>query len=888
MHQEPENPRLRWATILREQFTNRTDFLATIAPWGKPCPIKVDDEAHLTQLIRAHVLGEEVVCRFPTRDGGEAVKLGAPRIGFYTPAPGTNRTRWTCIDIDGKGGHKAHLEDAKAVALRIWDRAKMLGIPIHLELSNSGTGYHLWIFYETPVAAKLARDLGLALCPVDAKLAEPTRTGETLADAAKNRALEVFPKQADIGEDGMGNLVWAPWYHAAENLNCQFHHVVKGRETSGLVGKNDPRTFTPFETMTEEQARAALDRAGGWVRDEKDKTRMAASNEWAEWRRRALERLPLDAIYGQWLTGKESRARGWLECRDPASETGDRTPSAGVSQGIETERGVFKTFRTGDALSVFDFMVREGISNKFMDAVFKVADLSGVAVPAVTKTGGLEIPTEDRPQVLVTHTELHDLIRQGWDAIARWNDPPRLFRQAHLLVELHRNNTRAPAILGVSHHGLRDHLSMAAQWVRQGKDGPQVTFPPQEVARRMAEAAWDDIPALDQVVTSPFFDAHGNLVKTPGYHAPSRTWYADTGLVVRDVDPKPSPEAVNGALELLTDELLGGFPFYDLSSQCHALAMLLLPFVRRMIDGETPAHLVEANTPGTGKTLLAKALFALATGEPGDPKPLPRTEDEIQKDIFAQLREGPSVICYDNLPNKVILHSDGLLVALTASTIKGRILKASETQSVANRATWVLTGNNLRLSSELARRCIRIRLDAGVARPQDRPIESFPHTLPTWAFDARGDLVWALLTLVTNWISRGRPKPSSRLGGFEGWSHVVGGILEAAAVPGWLDNLPELYDEADSEAEEWGQLITVWVRSNQGQKANASTIAKWAEQAQVLPEGLRQDPRKMGLALNAHRDQVFGEWILRKGGTTGGVRMYNLERCRGLQNTKEE
>jgi replicative DNA helicase len=103
---------------------------------------------------------------------------------------------------------------------------------------------------------------------------------------------------------------------------------------------------------------------------------------WKEWRETALGKLPLEDVYGQWMTGK-TQGKGWLECRDPASPTGDRRPSAGVADGSgKAERGRFKSFRTGeDGISVFDFLVEISRATDFRHAQAIVAELTGVPLP---------------------------------------------------------------------------------------------------------------------------------------------------------------------------------------------------------------------------------------------------------------------------------------------------------------------------------------------------------------------------------------------------------------------------------------------------------------------------------------------------------------------------
>ncbi len=100
------------------------------------------------------------------------------------------------------------------------------------------------------------------------------------------------------------------------------------------------------------------------------------------WRAQALARLDLGAIYGPWLTGKD-RSNGWLECRDPASPSGDQHPSAGVADGTgQAERGSFHSFIRTETISVFDFLVERGQAVDFAAACRLVADLASVPLPA--------------------------------------------------------------------------------------------------------------------------------------------------------------------------------------------------------------------------------------------------------------------------------------------------------------------------------------------------------------------------------------------------------------------------------------------------------------------------------------------------------------------------
>jgi len=53
---------------------------------------------------------------------------------------------------------------------------------------------------------------------------------------------------------------------------------------------------------------------------------------------------------------------------------------------------------------------------------------------------------------------------------------------------------------------------------------------------------------------------------------------------------EPTAEDITAARALLIDDLLVDFPFVDDSDRAHAIAAIILPFIRRMIDGPTPMH----------------------------------------------------------------------------------------------------------------------------------------------------------------------------------------------------------------------------------------------------------------------------------------------------------
>ena len=99
----------------------------------------------------------------------------------------------------------------------------------------------------------------------------------------------------------------------------------------------------------------------------------------------------------------------------------------------------------------------------------------------------------------------------------------------------------------------------------------------------------------------------------------------------------------------MLDDLLVNFPFVSKADLAHAVALFLLPFVRELIGGPTPLHLIEAPTMGSGKGLLADVLLLPSLGDVPAPMAETTTDEEWRKRITSTLLGAPAVVCIDNL-----------------------------------------------------------------------------------------------------------------------------------------------------------------------------------------------------------------------------------------------
>jgi Bifunctional DNA primase/polymerase, N-terminal len=451
---------------------------------------------------------------------------------------------------------------------------------------------------------------------------------------------------------------------------------------------------------------------------------------------------------------------------------------------------------------------------------------------------------------------------------------PALFERGERLVRIRVDEEERPKIQVVSDAALRGRLSREIVWLGPGRFGPKIIPPPDITVKDIqARSDWPGIPPLRGIVESPTFTRDGVISVTLGYQPVSRVWFHAGSVIVPEVPEVPSDADMARAKALLLDELLPDFPFVDETSRVHAVAMLLLPVVRELIDGPTPLHAVDAPTAGSGKGLLTNSVARIHTGRGMQMTTPPRTEEEWRKFLTSILMMGSPLITLDNISTK--LDSGALASALTETEHQDRILGVTQmSPAIPNRATWIATGNNLTASNEITRRMVWIRLMPNEEHPARRPASDFKHhPLEHWVDQNRGDLLWACLTLGQAWVARGRrPYSGTRtMGTFEAWVRVIGGILEVAGLgEHFLANQDQLFEAMDLEMQPWRDFVTAWA----GQySTRAVTVAQLYDLVQAndllaeeLPDegkGPRSRQTRLGTLLRQHKDKVIAGWRLR-------------------------
>ncbi|RLC30397.1 MAG: hypothetical protein DRH37_05445 [Deltaproteobacteria bacterium] len=466
-----------------------------------------------------------------------------------------------------------------------------------------------------------------------------------------------------------------------------------------------------------------------------------------------------------------------------------------------------------------------------------------------------------RPVIQIHGRQLRDLVHQVWKILLAQNDPPRLFRTAGGLARVVTDDDSVQMDLldEAKAYGL---LIRCADWFTQHGGHDIAIKPPKEIAKDLLANPDPALPYLEGIITAPVFDRDWRLLTVPGYHPEARLWLSvPKEAMGLKIPTYPTQDDLQRACSLILDDLLVDFPFTADSDRAHAVAALLLPFTRPMFTGPTPIHLIEAPTPGSGKSLLSDLIAQITTGKTTGCTTLTANEEEARKKLTSILSRGSPVIAIDNLQGG--LWSAQVAAAITAEVWEDRLLGKSQMVSFPNRALWLVSANNPKLSMEIARRCIRIRIDPGQEQPWKRT--GFKHDpIREWVHQNRWELVRAILTLVQGWIAADAPHAQKTLGSFEAWSRVIGGMVEFTGLPGFLQDTDEFYETADPESSEWRAFVQAWWETYKDRPVNARDLLQLAMDNDLVTfayaaKSEQSQRARFGRSLSRLRGRRFGD-----------------------------
>ena len=423
------------------------------------------------------------------------------------------------------------------------------------------------------------------------------------------------------------------------------------------------------------------------------------------------------------------------------------------------------------------------------------------------RADGTELPK------IVLDVDEHRVIREVIDALAA--DPDLYQRSGQLarVIWIADSNSPRPVIRPVEQPTLREAVTrncLVGTWTKK-KDGKRVFIahhpPAWTVAGIHARGDWPGIRTLSGIRRAPVLRPDGSIHQTPG-------WDEATGVLYIPGEKFPHVPAdigiddASASIEALLD-LVSEFPFASAAHRSAFIAALLTMVARHAFIGNTPLFLVDANTRGAGKTLLAQVAGHIALGYDLPVATYSHDPTEMRKVITTMTLAGEPVVLLDNLNG--VVGNEALDRALTGGRWWDRMLGVNKQVDLPMTTTLIATGNNISIAADTARRTIHIRLETSLERPEDRSgfrrADLLGHVRAN-----RAALYMHAVTIVAAYLRAGCPDVGLRpMGSFEGWSRVIRGSIVWLGYPDPFDTREDLELVADTGKESVAMLLEALV-----------------------------------------------------------------------------
>ncbi len=450
-----------------------------------------------------------------------------------------------------------------------------------------------------------------------------------------------------------------------------------------------------------------------------------------------------------------------------------------------------------------DFIVRRGLES------FKKI-ISAAAPP--------ERPEIDdpRPKIIIGTDEY----RVNVDAIVALSSEPNLFQRGGMLARIMKTNEPNPRAIVVRAAGspvvrditpplLRERMTRAARWVSIRGSGEKKEESPAHPPEWCVSAVhgrghWPGIRKLEAIINHPVMLHDGTVLTANGYDSRSGLHVSIPPELRLRVPSNPNRAEVVAAVRTI-DDAIDDFPFEKPAHRSAWYAGLLTPLAWFGFEGPAPMCLIDGNTRGVGKGLLADVIALTLTGRRFPVMSYSSEKEELRKKITSLAMEGERLVLLDNLAGAV--GNSVLDMALTADHWKDRLLGVNKIYDGPLHVSWYATGNNVQLEADTARRCSHCRLETDQERPELRADVRYPN-LRLHVRQQRAQLLSAALTILIGWHSAGRPKQKLQpWGSFEPWSDIVREAVVFAGMPDPGETRIELQSSADRDAQTMAAMI---------------------------------------------------------------------------------
>jgi len=267
-------------------------------------------------------------------------------------------------------------------------------------------------------------------------------------------------------------------------------------------------------------------------------------------------------------------------------------------------------------------------------------------------------------------------------------------------------------------------------------------------------------------------------------------FHDDLGIYIssHDIEPVAGLDNIN--------KLLSGFPFKNNASKTNMIAaMLTSAFFLRHFIGLHPVDIITGNSPDLGKSKLAKLIYGCSENAPVSSMSYSHDDNEFEKRIITKVKKSNAVLVDNIKPIQGMEISSACLERmLTDEVISSRQLGKNVDLERENTVQFILTLNEGRFSEDLITRSLPIELCC-----ENKDISKHDFEPVSWFRKNRSLIIGELLGMVNKYIEQRLPESQVTHSKFPNWAKVIGGVLEANNIEGFLDNFANFTAERDQQ-----------------------------------------------------------------------------------------
>lgn len=380
-------------------------------------------------------------------------------------------------------------------------------------------------------------------------------------------------------------------------------------------------------------------------------------------------------------------------------------------------------------------------------------------------------------------TKMEVSLQQEMDSMLRQiSQVPGLYERNNKLC---RTNEATQEVIDITREELDIWLTENFNFTKQDGRGVVTIIGevPLRIVRECLALLPKYVPHIETIYEHAIIAPDYGCIDQTGYNETLESYiFNEGGITWEGIDT--SPESIEQAKSLIFDDLLYDFRFKDDASRSNYLAYLLTFPLRPVIDGNVPLLAISSPAACTGKsTLMQIAHMIWQNKMPVDQVQYgSRVFDnnrKAYKTLCAVLQESPASLIFDNITRP--FYTSYFAILLTDRVFEDRLRATSEIFTINFRTITAMAGNNLSFLNEMRRRvywCRLIERDGG---------SEFKHNLHDWVRANRTALMNALYVLIKSWIEQGRPQSDIFFASFQEWSNTIGGVLENADIPSFLE-----------------------------------------------------------------------------------------------------